>query len=124
MSLTPFGYIKGPHYTYEITAWTGETFARLETIYVGRGRGRRALAYYRLTRRRGVDRYYDPKGHNPGLDAAIKAVRKDDLREIGIIAHDHGWSLVGSKRDEKRLIRKHGRRDLGNGTLFNRYWGG
>ena len=123
MGFTPFGYIKGPFYTYEIMAWLGPNFSKLETIYVGRGRQSRAMAYYRLQIRKGIDRYSAPRGHNPGLDAAIAAVRASG-REISIIAHDHGMNLAACKKHEKQLISKYGRRHLGTGPLFNLNCGG
>lgn len=121
--VTPFGYIQGPYYIYEINRPADRDGAGWEVIYVGRGKGRRALAYYRLREGSGVNRYHVPKGHNLGLDATIAAVRQSG-REIGIFAYDHGDSLDAAKRHEKELIQTHGRRDLGRGTLFNRNWGG
>lgn len=121
----PFGYISGPYYTYEVTKWAGLNRTVMEFIYVGRGKGRRGLAYYRLGRLgKGLShRYFDPKGHNPGLDAEIKAIRALG-HDIGIIAHDHGNNLAACRLHEKQLIAKHGRRDKGTGTLYNRNGGG
>lgn len=125
MSRMPFAYISGPYYTYEVTKWSGPNRTILECIYVGRGKGRRGMAYYRLGRSsKGLShRYFNPKGHNPGLDAEIAAIRALG-HDIGIVAHDHGHDLAACRLHEKRLIAKHGRRDKGTGTLYNRNRGG
>ncbi len=123
MSEIPFGYITGPYYTYEIFAWVGPRRNRMEFMYVGRGRKGRAKTYYRLSKRKGVDRYLNPKTHNSKLDAAMASIRETGC-EPGIIAHDHGADLAACKRHEQELISKHGRRDQGTGTLYNRNRGG
>jgi len=123
MGGTPFGYITGPYYTYEISAWVGLGRDRLEVWYVGRGRKGRAKAYYRLSKRKGVDRYLNPKSHNSELDAAMASVRQMGCEPV-IFAYDHKSDLAACKRHEQYLIRKHGRRDQGTGTLYNRNGGG
>ena len=116
----PFGYIKGPFYTYVISRWVG---TKLEPIYVGRGRGYRAKIYYKLRKVKSVDRYLKPKSHNQILDDLI-AVERSIGREVSIIAYEHGCDLESAKKDEKTLIKVHGRLDLGTGTLTNRNCGG
>ncbi len=121
---TPFGYIAGPFYTYEIRHWIEPDRTEQQVIYVGRGRGRRARVYYRFVDRAGNNRYHNPKGHNPGLDAAIAAVRAAGC-EIMVIAQDHGSDLVACKAHEKKLVRKYGRIGVhSGGTLHNRNAGG
>jgi hypothetical protein len=120
---TPFGFIEGPYYTYEIYRWVGPRFTEREFIYVGRGKGWRAKTYYRFLSRTGVNRYAAPKTHNPELDAVVAAVRATG-RDIGIVAHDHGWNRAAAKRHEKALIAKHGCRRTNTGTLFNKNAGG
>ncbi len=121
---TPFGYIKGPFYTYEIRHWIEPDRTEQRVIYVGRGRNRRAKVYYRFFDRAGNDRYHNPKGHNPGLDRAIAAVRATGL-EVMVMAHEHGSNYEACKAHEKELIAKYGRIDRHSwGTLYNRNAGG
>ena len=120
---TPFGYIEGPYYTYEINMWVDGNPRRLEIIYVGRGTGWRAKTYYRYFTRTGLNRYAAPRTHNPELDARVTEVRATG-REVGIFAYDHGRNKAASRVHEKQLIAKYGRRDLGTGTLFNKNNGG
>ena len=124
MKLTPFGYIKGPFYTYELTQWTGPDRTILQPIYVGRGRGWRAKTYFRIRGRRGQDLYHAPKTHNVELSALMAAVRKRGFG-VGIIAHDHGNDFAACKRHEKELIRRYGRVGVHrDGSLLNRNNGG
>ncbi len=116
----PFGYIKGPFYTYIISRWVG---SKLEPIYVGRGRGYRAKVYYKLRKKESVDRYRNPKSHNLILDAFI-ANERSVGRDVAINAKDHGDDLQAARDCEKFLIKKYGRLDLGTGTLANRNSGG
>jgi len=120
---TPFGYVVGPYYTYELTMWVEGSPGHTEVIYVGRGTGWRAKTYYRLRSRRGLAPYASPKTHNVSLDALTAGVRAEG-REIGVFAYDHGHNKTAARMHEKALIARHGRRDLGTGTLCNRNSGG
>lgn len=122
MGLTPFSYVAGPFYTYELSFWVPPDKTRQEVIYVGKGRGRRAKVYYRFGGREGSNRYHNPKGHNPGLDAKIRSIRQSG-GEVLIMAFDHGADKVACHQDERRRIRHHGRRGITpGGTLYNRTW--
>lgn len=116
-AMTPFGYVKGPYYVYVIRAWEEAAFV---PIYVGRGAGRRAKAYYKL---RTAENYSNPKTHNVRLNERIAEVRKTG-REIGIFAHDCGSDKRKSQQLEREIIRGYGRLDKNNGSLYNRNWGG
>lgn len=120
---TPFGYVKGPYYVYILARLDPGSYT---PIYVGRGRSWRALAYYSIgPRTRSLARYYQPKTHNPGLNAEIAAIRaRRRYSDIAIRAVDCRTNLARSKRLEKRLILKYGRLDLKTGPLHNRNAGG
>lgn len=120
---TPFGYLNGPYYVYILGRLDPGSYT---PIYVGRGRRRRALAYYALgPRTRSLVRYYRPETHNLGLNAEIAAIRsRRAYNDIVIRAVDCRNNLSRSKRLEKRLILKYGRLDLGTGPLHNRNAGG
>src|SRR4051794_35970314 len=105
---TPFGYITGPFYTYELRYWVPPDKDRQEVFYVGKGRRWRAKAYYRFRGRDGSNRYHNPRGHNPGLDAKIKEIRERG-DEVIIIAFDHFSDSAACHRDERRRIRRYGR---------------
>lgn len=131
MGLTPFGYITGPYYVYVISRWVGSV---LEPIYVGRGKGRRAKAYYKLGQGKGrppknqfktldFRKYLQPETHNADLNKVIAEVRRDG-REVSIVAHDCYDSKERAQALEKELIKQYGRRDLKTGTLLNGNDGG
>jgi hypothetical protein len=125
VKLTPFGYIKGPYYTYQITYWSGLDRTVLTPIYVGRGRGMRARSYFRMFGRRRADRWHYPTTHNKDLNSFMGALRRRYGFGVGIIAHDHGWDLAACKQHEKDLVRQFGRVGVHpNGTLLNRNSGG
>lgn len=131
MALTPFGYITGPFYVYVISRWVG---SNLEPIYVGRGKARRATAYFKFGRSKGrpsnnnsdfmdFRKYICPETHNKELNKVIEQVRRDG-REVTIIAYDCYGSKERSQSLEKELIERYGRRDLNSGTLLNKNSGG
>ena len=117
--LTPFPYINGPFYVYELCVWEGD---KIVPKYVGRGRGYRAKYYFRYLTR-DFRRYFSAPTHNPGLTRLISELRAR-RKEIMPFAYDCGSSLQAAKSLEKHLIRKHGRLDQDKGPLLNRNAGG
>ncbi|MBF0372928.1 MAG: hypothetical protein HQL39_05855 [Alphaproteobacteria bacterium] len=131
MGLTPFEYITGPFYVYVISKWIG---SNMEPIYVGRGKGFRAKAYYKLGQGKGrpsknkfkarnAAKYLEPETHNDELNKVIAQIRRKGM-EVFILAHDCFSSKEQAQLLEKALIRQYGRRNLSTGTLLNRNNGG
>jgi hypothetical protein len=119
---TPFSYVTGPFYTYELSYWVPPDKTRIEVIYVGKGRGHRAKVYYRFRARDGSNRYNNPRGHNPELDEKIKQIRAAG-GEVLIHGFDHLNDSAACHADERRRIRLHGRIGITpGGTLYNRTW--
>ncbi|GLR81407.1 hypothetical protein HUE56_15120 [Azospirillum oryzae] len=110
----PFSYITGPFYVY----WLVDPRTN-DTIYVGRGRGRRARSYYNMASN---EKYLLPS-HNGQLNQWISEIRSTGM-EVGIFAKDCFSNKKMMQKLEKDLIKQHGRFDKGTGTLANRNNGG
>jgi len=120
-NLTPFGYIAGPHYVYIIEFL--DSARNFVPIYVGRGYQRRAKSYYKLRDFSVNGHYFNPRGHNPGLDRKIKEIRALG-HDIFIRAIECGNDRTLAQQRERLEVAKFGRIDRGTGSLYNRNSGG